>query len=147
MHLTTIELTNFRNYQSTTFEFSSGLNVFWGPNACGKSNLLEAIHILSNLRSFRTHNLRESIRWNASHAVVRGHIQTGERDSTKTLAVEIQPGGRTFLVNSKPGNTSKDYLRTFPSIAFIPDDLALVKGAPAHRRYFLDKGTFHFYPP
>ncbi len=151
MHLTTIELTHFRNYASAAFELCDGLNVFWGPNACGKTNLLEAIHILSNLRSFRTHSLRESIRWEASQAYIRGQIETGSPEegthSTKTLAVDIQPGGRTFLINAKPCNTSKDYLRTFPSAAFIPDDLDLVKGAPAHRRYFLDKGTFHFYPP
>ncbi len=151
MHLKSIELQTFRNFSAAHFEFCSGLNIFFGPNACGKTNLLEAIHVLSNLRSFRTHVLRELIQWDTTQAYVRGQLQNvhSEQDtvSTKTLAVEIRSGARISLINSKQCTSSREYLRIFPAAAFIPDDLDLIKGAPASRRYFLDKGTFHFYPP
>ena len=126
--------------------------MLFGVNASGKTNLLEAIHLLSNLRSFRSRGFRELISWNEKSAYVRGTVQSGHDDKgnsggAKTLAVDIQPHGRTPLINSKSCNSSKDFLQVLPSATFIPDDLSLVKGAPAFRRYFLDKSTFHFYPP
>ena len=126
--------------------------MLFGVNASGKTNLLEAIHLLSNLRSFRSRSFRELISWDEKAAYVRGVVQTGHHDkgeggSSKHLAVEIQPHGRTPLLNSKTCKSSKDFLQILPSATFVPDDLSLVKGAPAFRRYSLDKGTFHFYPP
>ncbi len=126
--------------------------MFFGPNASGKTNLLESIYVLSNLRSFRTRSFRELIFWDEKEAFVRGQIQAGNADSqaefgVKTLAIGLKSNVRTSLLNSKPCKSSKDYLQVLPSATFVPDDLSLVKGAPAYRRYFLDKGTFHFYPP
>ncbi len=126
--------------------------MLFGGNASGKTNLLEAIHLLSNLRSFRSRSFRELITWNEKDAFVRGVVQTGHDEKgssggSKTLAVDIQPHGRTPLINSKNCKSSKDFLQILPSATFVPDDLSLVKGAPAFRRFFLDKSTFHFYPP
>ena len=152
MYLKSVELNNFRNFPSGQFEFCSGLNIFFGPNASGKTNLLEAIYTLSNLRSFRTRTFRELTHWNEREAYVRGVVQPGSREgqtpfNTKILAVGIKSNARISLINSKQCKSSKDYLRILPSAAFVPDDLSLVKGVPAFRRYFLDRGTFHFYAP
>ena len=152
MYLKAVELSNFRNFLNGQFEFCPGLNLFFGPNASGKTNLLEAIHVLSNLRSFRTRSFRELTHWEKKESYVRGVIQPGSQihqDSfgIKTLAVGVKTNSRIPLINSKPCKTSKTYLQVLPSATFVPDDLSLVKGAPALRRYFLDKGTFHFYPP
>ncbi len=152
MHLTSIELHNFRNFSAGQFEFGPGLNIFFGPNASGKTNLLEATHVLSNLRSFRTKVFRELIRWDETQTYIRGIIQSGksreDRSSyTKTLAVGINAKARTSSINSKQCQSSREYLQILPSITFVPDDLSLIKGSPASRRYFLDKGTFLFYLP
>lgn len=150
--LKSIELHNFRSFSTGQFEFCPGVNIVFGPNASGKTNFLEAVHVLSNLRSFRTHVFRELVRWDEKQAYVRGIILAGgaeEQDSahTKTLAVGINGNVRTPSINTKTCKSFRDYLRTFPSISFVPDDLSLIKGAPASRRYFLDKGTFLFHPP
>jgi DNA replication and repair protein RecF len=168
MYLQSLELSNFRSFPTGRFEFSPEVNIFYGPNASGKTNLLEAIYMLSNLRSFRTHLLRDMIRWEDSQAYIRGVIQTktrqhasyGEtekgkdlpeeneaRPPVKKIAVRIEPHVRVSFIHSKQCKSSKEYLQILPSTAFIPDDLSLVKGMPASRRFFLDKGTFQYYPP
>lgn len=168
MYLQTIELKNFRNFPAAQYDFSPEVNIFYGPNASGKTNLLEAIYLLANLRSFRTHLLRELITWDQAQSYLRGRVQAGsgpqeasrryhtlpgqgeetsEGGGGKTLAVKIEPKARTAFMNSKQCRSSKEYLRVLPCTAFIPDDLELVKGRPASRRFFLDKGTFQYYPP
>lgn len=113
--------------------------------------MLEAIHILSTLRSFRTNILHDTIYWNNTQAYIRGEIRFGDQNNqpaqpAKTLAVNLQTHARTSFINSKQSFSSKEYLRIFPTVAFIPDELDIVKGAPSSRRYFLDKGTFQCYP-
>lgn len=149
MYLKSLELHHFRNFRAKTCAFSPGITLFTGPNAAGKTNLLEAIHLLSNLRSFRTHALRELIQWDEADGYVRGIVHPGNGDAAltehpKTLAVAVKANARVPVINSKPCRTSKDYLRLLPSATFAPDDLSLVKGAPALRRYFIDHGTFLF---
>ncbi len=150
MFLTSLDITNVRSFQTKHCEFSPGITLFIGPNASGKTNLLEAIHLLSNLRSFRTHALREAIRWDEREAYIRGVVQPSGHDQDaghpKTLGVGLKANTRIPAVNSKVCKSSKDYLRILPSATFVPDDLSLVKGAPAFRRYFLDRGTFQFSP-
>ena len=151
MYLQSLELHNFRNFLTRRFEFSQEVNVVYGPNASGKTNLLEAIYMLSNLRSFRTHRLRDLIHWDQPQAYIRGivHADTAERPTTsgKTLGIKLEPTTRTAFLQTKPCRSSRDYLQILPSTAFIPDDLELVKGLPAARRFFLDRGTFQYYPP
>lgn len=167
MYLQSLELSNFRSFPTGRFECSPEVNILYGPNASGKTNLLEAIYMLSNLRSFRTHLLRDMIRWEETQSYVRGLIQTQkthnafygraergtlseeteERPPVKTIAVRLEPHVREAFINSKPCKSSKEYLQILPCTAFVPDDLSLIKGMPASRRYFLDKGTFQYYPP
>jgi DNA replication and repair protein RecF len=73
--------------------------------------------------------------------------RTEERSPVKTIAVRLEPHARVSFIHSKQCKSSKEYLQILPSTAFIPDDLSLVKGMPASRRFFLDKGTFQYYPP
>jgi DNA replication and repair protein RecF len=63
MELMSLELNNFRNYDTLNVNFSSGVNVFLGPNAQGKTNLLEAIYVLALTRSHRTSSDKELIGW------------------------------------------------------------------------------------
>lgn len=151
VYLKSIDLHGFRNFASAQFEFSPGLNILFGQNAVGKTNLLEAICMLSNLRSFRTHLMRELIAWDVKESFLRGIVSAGNESDTllsrtKTLAVRLKSNAREVLINAKPCTSSKEYLQIFPSIAFHPDDLTFVKGSPASRRYFLDRATFHLSP-
>ena len=135
MYLQSIELHNFRNFLTRRFEFSPEVNIVYGPNASGKTNLLEAIYLLSNLRSFRTHRLSDLIHWDHSQAYIRGTVhtdsqkallvdagdETGEllAGSGKTLAVKLEPTARTAFLQTKPCRSSRDYLQVLPSTAFI----------------------------
>jgi DNA replication and repair protein RecF len=163
LYLQSLELHNFRNIAERRFEFSPEVNVIYGPNASGKTNVLEAIYLLSNLRSFRTYRLRDLIQWEQANAYIRGTVKTDfyksaspngaanpdirPNASGKTLAIKLEAASRTAFLQGKPCRSSRDYLQVLPSTAFIPDDLELVKGLPANRRFFLDRGTFQFYPP
>jgi len=125
-------------------EFIRGVNLIYGPNAVGKTNLLESIHILSNLKSFRTPGISELIQWDSDSASILGEISSHEGGS-KSLAVLVEPNKRTAWVHGKRAYP-KEYLSLFPTLTFVPDDLGMVKGPPPERRSFMDKGTFQLYP-
>ena len=63
MHIESLELTNYRNYESLTLNFSQTINVLIGENAQGKTNIMESIYVLSMAKSHRTSNDKELIRW------------------------------------------------------------------------------------
>lgn len=152
VYLKSIDLQGFRNFIAAQFEFNPGVTILFGQNAAGKTNLLEAICLLSNLRSFRTHSIRELMTWDVKESFLRGVVYAGHEDESsspraKTLAIRLKPNDRAVLINAKPCTSSKEYLQIFPSVAFHPEDLMFVKGSPGARRYFLDRATFHFYPP
>jgi len=150
VYLKSVDLHNFRNVLTGQFICQNGINIIYGPNASGKTNLLEAFHLLSNLRSFRARTFREMLHWDHVEGCVRGIVESAPINGelfTKTFTIALQSDTRTAYVNAKQYPSSRDYLRILPSVTFIPDDLSLVKGAPADRRVFLDRGTFHYYTP
>lgn len=125
-------------------EFIKGINFIYGPNAVGKTNLLESIHILSNLKSFRTSGISELIQWDARSAGILGRVISKE-GGDKSLTVLLEANKRTALINGKRSHP-KEYLSLFPTVTFAPDDLSIVKGSPPERRSFIDRGTFQLYP-
>ncbi len=144
MYLKNLKLIHFRSFSFLEMEFIKGINLIYGPNAAGKTNLLEGIHVLSNLRSFRTSGISELIQWGAVSASVSGEVTTQE-GVQKSLTVLLEPNRRMALVQGKR-SSPKDYLSLFPTVTFSPDDLGIIKGSPSERRSFMDKGIFHLSP-
>jgi len=137
MHLSWLELRGFRIYPELEFSPAPGLNVLVGPNGAGKTSILEAVSYLSGLRSFRGTPDVALIRTGAEGAVVRGGF-VKEAGETR-VEVEIPGAGRRrVLVNSKRPSRLSDVASTVPVVAFLPDDLDLVKEGSAIRRRFLD---------
>ena len=137
MHLEWLELSDFRSYQSLRFEPDSGINVLIGQNGAGKTNVLEAIGYLSQLKSFRRTPDAALIRAGAERAIARGNFRDGA--STIDIAVEIPTAGRRqVLVNGKRPARLSEVATSAPVVAFLPDDLDLVKKGPALRREYLD---------
>jgi DNA replication and repair protein RecF len=98
VHLEWLELTEFRNYQSLRFEPEDGINVLIGQNGAGKTNVLEAVGYLSQLKSFRRTPDAALIRAGADRAIARGRFRSA--GSTVDIAVEIPGAGRRqVLVN------------------------------------------------
>jgi DNA replication and repair protein RecF len=142
MHLQCIEATDFRNLTGAV-EFSSGLNVIYGPNAQGKSNWLEAIYLLATTKSFRTAHPREVLSYEAKEAILRGTVVRG--NLTKGLQLLITDMGKQTFVNGKREVVTR-YLGNLDAIAFNADEMEVVRGAPEARRRFLDRGIFGILP-
>src|SRR5689334_12336383 len=98
MRLSTIEACGFRNLAGRA-EFGPGLNVLWGPNAQGKTNLLEAVYTLANTKSFRTSQMREAIAFGAEEAIVRGEVVRG--GVTRETQIRLAGPRKELYVNRK----------------------------------------------
>lgn len=137
MYLSALQLRSFRNYDSLQIAFSPGLNVIYGDNAQGKTNLLEAIYFLATGKSHRTGRDQELIHEGAETLGVRASITR----KTGDLGLELSYGLQTRKQLKINGIAERKITRLVGSLAavfFSPDDLQLLKGPPAGRRRFLD---------
>ena len=137
MELNKLTLKNFRNYTDLSVEFSTGINIFLGANAQGKTNLLEAIYVLALTRSHRTSNDKDLISWEGQSAAIKGIVW---RDNYKLpLEIQFSKKGKKALVNHLEQAKLSQYIGNLNVVLFAPEDLELVKGAPAIRRNFIDR--------
>jgi DNA replication and repair protein RecF len=139
MLLERLRLSNFRNYASLDVEPASGLNVFVGSNAQGKSNLLEAIAMLATGKSFRAHREAELVRTGTTLAEIGGdaRIRAGRVRLRCAIDRSGGPTRKSFDVNGAAVGFAR-FLGRARVVSFVPADLALVAGAPALRRTFLN---------
>ena len=143
MLLAAIEATNFRNL-SGKIEWGPRLNILYGNNGQGKTNWLEAIHVLARTKSFRTQRLQETIRFGEHLAVIRGKVTTGA-DLERDLQVTVHNNSKTIFVNSKREALAR-YLTQLQVFSFTATDLEVVRGVPEARRRFLDRGISSLRP-
>lgn len=139
MLLTALRLADFRNYAALDFTPAPGLNVFAGPNAQGKSNLLEAIAMLATGKSFRARREVELIRAGAARAEIAGaaRVPAGAIDLHAAIVRTGAGARKTFEVNGSPVGFA-GFLGRARVVTFVPADLQLVAGGPALRRTFLN---------
>lgn len=137
MHITRIELIDFRNYERFTLEPSPRLTVLVGPNAAGKTNVIEAIQLVTSARSFRRPDLADTVRWGAEQAAVRLRAEEGARLLEIEMRVDDE-GRRTYEVNGQMRRRHSDVAGLLPSVVFTPDDLGMVKGQAEKRRSAID---------
>jgi DNA replication and repair protein RecF len=139
MRLTTLHLSNVRNYAQLELEPSEGLNVFIGRNAQGKSNLLEAISLLGTGKSFRTSRERDLIRDGFELATIGGEAQVraGIVRLGCTITASARGTRKLYAINGRPVRYAK-FLGSVRVVTFVPADLQLVSGPPAGRRAFLN---------
>lgn len=134
--ITGFDYYNFRNYARYTQQDLGNITLFIGPNAVGKTNILEGLHLTTALRSFRNPKTEHLVRFNEQSA----YVQTFIGDDVRALDVKltIQNNKRTYALNGKrrAPSTIRGIL---PAVTFIPDDLALIKGPHAQRRTQLDE--------
>jgi len=136
MHLRALHLRNFRVYEDALFEFSPNFNVIRGPNARGKTSLLEAVYFLMTGRSFRTAQLSELIRQGASFfALDAVFIKHGIEQKLRAY-YSAKERKITYNTTSYPSFTS--LLGLLQGVVVHPDDAIIVKGAPHSRRHLLD---------
>ncbi|MHC9537522.1 DNA replication/repair protein RecF [Dellaglioa sp. BT-FLS60] len=136
MYLENLTLRDYRNYEDLNVSFSPAINILLGENAQGKTNLLEAIYVLSMTRSHRTNNDKELIKWDKTAAIIQGRVS--KQVGSIPLEIQINSKGKKAKVNHLEQAKLSQYIGQFNVILFAPEDLALVKGAPAVRRRFID---------
>jgi len=132
-----IQLNGFRNYDSLSLSFTDGVNLLYGDNAQGKTNLLEAIFISATTRALRGGRDRELIRFGDEEA----HIETCivNRGCTHRVDMHLRrskPKG--IAIDGVPIRRSAELMGLLHVVSFCPDDLAMMKEGPAERRRFLD---------
>src|SRR2546425_4351414 len=143
MILESLEVNNFRNLSGKIF-WGPGLNIIHGNNGQGKTNWLEAIHILSRTKSFRTQRLQESIRFGEDTAFIAGQVSTGT-DVHRDLEVTLKENTKAIWVNGKREQLAR-YLGFLQVFAFTADQLEVVRGAAEARRHFIDRGIASLRP-
>ena len=137
MTIQNITLDFFRNYPHLEVSFDPGVNVIYGENAQGKTNLLEAVAYLSSARSHRARYDRELIQLGVDTAFLRGEISAGGR--ALTLEARLKTGTRRQLFANGVKLTSAGELSgLFRTVLFCPEDLSMVRAGAAERRRFLD---------
>lgn len=130
-----LELASFRNYADFCLDDLGPLTIFVGPNAVGKTNLVEALQLVTACMSFRHPKAEHLIREGDALASVSARVTGADRILDVRMTVE--PGKKRFFLNGKPKRPI-DLRGTLPSVVFTPDDLNLVKGAMSNRRAALD---------
>ncbi|MGN0996599.1 MAG: DNA replication/repair protein RecF [Candidatus Ventricola sp.] len=139
MRVTQLSLSQFRNYEQALIEPSEGVTVFTGPNAQGKTNLLEALHLCCLGRSHRTPRDEELIRWGEPAARVR--LRAERSDGTHEVTILLSRSAKkkkTVRIGARQAERIGELFGHVCGVLFSPEDLTIVKSGPAERRRFID---------
>ena len=135
LHIKQLDIAQFRGYDFLRLEDLGHLTVVVGPNAVGKTNLVEAVQLLTSGASFRRPSWDEVISWGCDSAMIKAQLIDGERNLEHKMVVD--DSGRRYEINGKKKSVAG--LRgTCPSVLFIPDHLQMVKASSAARRDAVD---------
>ncbi|MDF7637833.1 DNA replication/repair protein RecF [Lactobacillus sp. ESL0791] len=137
MYLKQFTVQNYRNLQELKIDFAPNVNIFIGKNAQGKTNLLEAIYFLALTRSHRTSSDKELIAFGKDFANLTGQVQKSQVELDLRILL-TKKGKKVWLNRIEQAKLSK-YVGQLNAILFSPEDLDLIKGAPALRRKFMDQ--------
>ena len=135
MYIKEIKLNNFRNYKEQKINFINNINIFYGDNAQGKTNLLEGISLCGFGKSFRTNKDKELI--NKEETFLKVETDFEKKDREGKIKVEISDKKRVYLNDIKLNKLS-EILGNINLVIFTPDDINLLKNGPSNRRRFLD---------
>lgn len=144
MRVKRIALNGFRNYDFETVDFIDGTNVISGQNAQGKTNLLEAVYMLSCGRSFRTRFDRELIGFDSSWAEILADIYSHDRE--QTVSIRLQSGQAKQIKVNSVKKSAGELSQVVNAVLFCPDDLNMIKDGAAVRRRLMDNAISQIRP-
>ena len=136
MIIKSLSIRDFRNHSSKNLSFNPGINVITGPNASGKTNIVEAAYYLSLARSFRGVDDEDLIAHEAECAEINSQIIEGV--VKRNIRILITKKGRSVLINGKKVSKVSDLAKCVNVLLFEPKDVLLFRGSPKERRNFLD---------
>ena len=137
MIIRSLELQNFRNYENAHIEFSQGVNIFYGDNAQGKTNILEAVYLGATARSHRAGKDREMIRFGEEEAHIKYFVE--KRDIVDRVDMHLKKSrAKGIALNGMPLRRASDLFGIANVVFFSPEDLNIIKEGPSERRKFID---------
>lgn len=136
MYLKKLKLHDFRNYKSLNISLTKGINIIYGENAQGKTNLLESIYVLGLTKSHRSFIDNNLINSNKEYLTIEGIVNNNKIDNK--LNVYIDKKNKVLKFNDNSIKKISDYISLMNIIIFYPDDLELIKGSPVNRRKYIN---------
>lgn len=143
MYIKSINLINFRNYKKLNVSFNKGINIIYGKNAQGKTNLLESIYVLGITKSHKNVPEINLIRKGTNYFLVRGKLKKNK--IATDLEIYTDENKKNLKRDSDNIKKVSDYISTMNIIIFTPDDLEIIKSSPQIRRKFLDTELSQLY--
>ncbi|MBQ2866540.1 MAG: DNA replication/repair protein RecF [Clostridia bacterium] len=145
MNIKNLTLNNFRNYGSASFDFSGGVNVIWGENGRGKTNILEAVYMLSGSRSWRGAKTEDIVNWSCSSAHISSLVESRGRDFE--FSIDLAPKIKAKItINGVLVRKKQQMSEVIRCVLFSPEDLFMIKGGAQNRRDLLDECLCQKYP-
>ena len=136
MYLKRLKLHDFRNYKSLNITLTKGINIIYGDNAQGKTNLLESIYVLGLTKSHRSFIDNNLINNSCEYLTIEGIINNNKIDNK--LNIYIDKNIKVLKYNNDTIKKISDYISLMNIIIFYPDDLELIKGSPINRRKYIN---------
>ena len=135
MWIKKVKINNFRNYKEEEINLNKNINIFYGENAQGKTNIIESIFLSSMGKSFRAKKDKEMINLNEKNAMVEVFFEKLDRDGKIKIELENK---KSVFVNGIKIKKLSELLGNINIVIFTPDDINILKGGPQNRRRFLD---------
>ena len=135
MWINKIKINNFRNYKNEEINLEKNINIFYGENAQGKTNIIEAIFLSSMGKSFRAKKDNEMINLDSNNSIIE--IEYNKKDRDGKIKIELGDKKNIYLNGIKLKKLS-ELLGNINIVIFTPDDINILKGSPKERRRFLD---------
>ncbi len=136
MYIKKLKLHNFRNYKSLNVTLTKGINIIYGENAQGKTNLLESIYVLGITKSHRNFIDNSLIKKGEEYLTIEGTFNDNSLDNK--LNIYIDNKSKVLKYNNNAVKKISDYISIMNIIIFYPDDLELIKGSPQDRRKYIN---------
>lgn len=137
MYIESIELKNYRNYESLALEFDTGTNIFYGDNAQGKTNILEAAYLCSTTKSHRGSKDRELIKFDADEAHIRMFVKKDGVSHKIDMHLKKNKS-KGIAIDGIPIRKASELFGILNIVFFSPEDLNIIKNGPGERRRFMD---------
>lgn len=143
MLVNSLELKNFRNIEKMDLSFCEGVNIIYGENAQGKTNILEALWLFTGTKSFRLSKDSEQIKFGERGAKIKTNFVS--HGFEQEASIEFSEKKSAFL-NEIKLNSVHEFSSHFPAVIFSPEHLSLIKGGPKERRQFVDNALCQIKP-